>query len=68
MISDKIQAIGVEYRTFKRLNAEMRWSKGIKNSKSKESEIDRDKEIVFLNRVCEREGVSFKAIKNILMI
>ena len=68
MISDKIQSISVEYRTFKKSNTEIRWSKGIKNSKSKESEIDRDKVIVFLKSVCKREGVSFQAMKNILMI
>jgi len=68
MISDKIQSIGVEYRTFKKSNTEIRWSKGIKKSKSKESEIDRDKEILFLKSLCERESVSFQAIKNILMI
>lgn len=68
MISDKIQSIGREYIAFKKSNTEIRWSKGIKNSKSNEAKIDRDKEIVFLKSVCEREGVSFQAIKNILMI
>ena len=68
MIADKIQKIGTQYRELIELNQIDRFERGIKNNKSPVIKEHRDAEMIALKKMCKDEGVSFKAIKNILML
>jgi len=66
MISNKIQSICQEFRTLQMDNQKKRFKQGFRNSKSTKVLQDRRDEMGELEKICDREGVSLKAIKNIL--
>ena len=68
MIADKIERIGIQYRLLIELNQIDRFKRGIKNNKSQVIKDHRAEEIKALEDMCIEEGVSFKAVKNILNV